>query len=100
MPIEFNKNQFFCNLIMPQGVNIQDAKVTDKTIVLSESVTIEKTDNPGLYKNCVMMKEFDEKRRAELGYVDATNIQQRTWFQITNLVMGSFVLIYAINKLK
>ena len=100
MPIEFNKNQFFCNLILPQGANIKDAKVTDVAIVLTENVTIKKDDNPGLYKNCVLMKEFDEKRKADLGYVDATNIQQRTWFQITNLVIGSCVLIYAINKLK
>jgi hypothetical protein len=53
-----------------------------------------------LYKNCVLLKEFDEKRKSDLGYVDATNIQQRTWFQITNLVIGSCVLMYAINKLK
>ena len=100
MPIEFNKNQFFCNLILPQGENIQNAQVTDDSIVLASNVEITKTANPGLYKNCVLMKEFDEKQKSDLGYVDATNIQQRTWFQITNLVIGSCVLIYAINKLK
>lgn len=95
MPIEFNKNQFFCNLI---GADIQ--AITANEIKLTDQVTIQKAENPELYKNCVLMKEFDEKRKAELGYVDATNIQQRTWFQITNLVIGSCVMIYAINKLR
>ena len=100
MTIEFNRDQFFCNLILPQGTNIENAEVTDSSIKLSDTLTIQKADHPGLYKNCVLMKEFDEKRKSDLGYVDATNIQQRTWFQITNLVIGSCVLLYAINKLK
>jgi hypothetical protein len=100
MSIEFNKNQFFCNLILPQDANIQDAEITESTIKLSEEVTIDKEDNPGLYQNCVLMKEFDEKRKSELGYVDATNIQQRTWFQMTNLVIGCAIMLYAINKLR
>ena len=77
MIIEFNKNQFACNFV-------------------SEN---EATDTyPHLQKNCSIMKNFEDSQRSELSYIDATNVQQRTWLQIFNLAVGSILLMYGTSK--
>lgn len=85
MPFEFNSDQFICNALNP---NLQDG--------MSQFENINLPDN--LKENCKLMLEFDEKRRAELSYIDATNVQQRTWLHIANLVIGSLILAYATKK--
>jgi hypothetical protein len=76
MPFEFNSDQFICNSISGDP-----------------SISYE-----NLKENCKYMKEFDEKRRAELSYIDATNVQQRTWLHIVNLVIACLILLYATKK--
>jgi len=78
MPFEFNSDQFICNSISG------DSTIADGYKNLKE--------------NCKYMKEFDEKRRAELSYIDATNVQQRTWLHIVNLVIACLILLYATKK--
>ena len=85
MPFEFNSEQFICNAL---NADLQDDMSQFKNIDLSNN----------LKENCKLMLEFDEKRRAELSYVDATNVQQRTWLHIANLVSGSLILAYATKK--
>ena len=81
MPFEFNSDQFICNALNAdlQGDNNNNLP-------------------KNLKENCKLMLEFDEKRRAELSYIDATNVQQRTWLHIANLVIGSLILAYATKK--
>jgi hypothetical protein len=78
MPYEFNRDQFICNQINP-----------DKNI---------HNNYDNLQKNCELKGKYDESRRAELNYVDATNVQQRTWLHIGNLILGTAVLVYGIQK--
>ena len=88
MPFEFNSDQFICNALNDdlQG----DMSQFQKNLP---------NDLPNnLKENCKLMLEFDEKRRAELSYIDATNVQQRTWLHIANLVIGSLILAYATKK--
>ena len=82
MPFEFNSDQFICNSISFENIN--NRNINDKYTNLKE--------------NCKYMKEFDEKRRAELSYIDATNVQQRTWLHIVNLVIACLILLYATKK--
>ena len=77
MPYEFNRDQFICNMV---------------------NSTINSNKYPELDTNCKHMKDYDEKRRAELSYIDATNVQQRTWLHIGNLILGTAVLLYGIQK--
>lgn len=79
MPYEFNRDQFICNM-----VNISNSTINSKYRELDT--------------NCKHMKDYDEKRRAELSYIDATNVQQRTWLHIGNLILGTAVLLYGIQK--
>mgnify|MGYP006952868365 CR=1 FL=1 len=88
MPFEFNSDQFICNSISFENI---------------DNISFENIDNinntyTNLKENCKYMKEFDEKRRAELSYIDATNIQQRTWLHIVNLVIACLILLYATKK--
>lgn len=103
MAYEFNKDQFACNAIL-DGNDIQDVYFTandggitktDNTKLLDTSGA---TVNMDVLQNCKYMRDYSEKQKSELGYVDATNIQQRTWLHIANLVVGSVVLMYAIRK--
>lgn len=104
MAYEFNKDQFACNAIL-DGYDIQDV------YFIADDGGIGKTDgaadlldtsgamaNMDVLQNCKYMRDYGEKQKSELGYVDATNIQQRTWLHIANLVVGSAVLMYAIRK--
>ena len=85
MPFEFNSDQFICNAL---NADLQGGMYQFDNIVSHDN----------LKENCKLMLEFDEKRRAELSYVDATNVQQRTWLHIANLVIGSLILAYATKK--
>ena len=78
MPYEFNRDQFICNMVNIDRIN--------------------NDEYPELETNCKHMKDYDEKRRAELSYIDATNVQQRTWLHIGNLILGTAVLLYGIQK--
>ena len=102
MAYEFNRDQFICNTIIGNH-NIQDVTFTDSThsITLPNDGTSTTTDlsgNTDLYENCKLMRDYHDKQRSDLGYVDATNIQQRTWLHIANLIGGSAVLLYAIKQ--
>lgn len=99
MAYEFNRDQFICNTIIGTD-NIQDVTFSDdaSSIVLTDSTNINLSDNPDLYENCKLMRDYHDKQRSDLGYVDATNIQQRTWLHIANLIGGSAVLLYAIKQ--
>ena len=78
MPYEFNRDQFICNQIDTcKGIH---------------------NNYDNLKKNCELKGKYDESRRAELNYVDATNVQQRTWLHIGNLILGTAVLVYGIQK--
>ena len=92
MPFEFNSDQFICNALHNdlQG----DMSQFQKDFKLNDLPN----DFHNLKENCKLMLEFDEKRRAELSYIDATNVQQRTWLHIANLVIGSLILAYATKK--
>lgn len=104
MAYEFNKDQFACNAIL-DGNDIQDVYFTanDGGIGTTDGGTellntSSATANMDVLQNCKYMRDYSEKQKSELGYVDATNIQQRTWLHIANLVIGSVALIYAIRK--
>ena len=91
MPFEFNSDQFICNALnadLQGGMSQFQKNLPDKLNDLPKN----------LKENCKLMLEFDEKRRAELSYIDATNVQQRTWLHIANLVIGSLILAYATKK--
>ena len=104
MAYEFNKDQFACNAILA-GNDIQEVhfKASDGGIGTTDGGTellntSRATANMDVLQNCKYMRDYSEKQKSELGYVDATNIQQRTWLHIANLVVGSAVLMYAIRK--
>ena len=91
MPFEFNSDQFICNALnddLQGGMSQFQKNLPDNLNGLPDN----------LKENCKLMLEFDEKRRAELSYIDATNVQQRTWLHIANLVIGSLILAYATKK--
>jgi hypothetical protein len=99
MAYEFNRDQFICNTIIGTD-NIQDVSFNDTitSITLKYASSIDLSGNPDLYENCKLMHDYHDKQRSDLGYVDATNIQQRTWLHIANLIGGSAVLLYAIKQ--
>lgn len=81
MTVEFNKYMFACN-----------------SLTETERNSLNVNDYPNLDKNCKMMNDFDEKKRADLNYIDATNIQQMTWLHIFNLTAASAILLYSTSK--
>ena len=100
MAYEFNRDEFICNTIIGND-NIQDVSFNDSTLSITltgESSAIDLSGNTDLYENCKLMRDYHDKQRSDLGYVDATNIQQRTWLHIANLIGGSAVLLYAIKQ--
>ena len=100
MAYEFNRDQFICNTIIGTD-NIQDVSFNDTTpsITLKDATSsIVLSSSQDLYENCKLMHDYHDKQRSDLGYVDATNIQQRTWLHIANLIGGSAVLLYAIKQ--
>jgi hypothetical protein len=99
MAYEFNRDQFICNTIIGTD-NIQDVSFNDTThsITLTDNTKIDLPNDKDLYENCKLMHDYHDKQRSDLGYVDATNIQQRTWLHIANLIGGSAVLLYAIKQ--
>ena len=99
MAYEFNRDQFICNTIIGTD-NIQDVSFNDAnhSITFTNKTFIDLQKHKDLYENCKLMRDYHDKQRSDLGYVDATNIQQRTWLHIANLIGGSAVLLYAIKK--
>ena len=54
---------------------------------------------PHLQKNRTLKEKFEQKKRDELGYIDSVNMQQRTWVEVTVMIVGVLGMLYANKKM-
>lgn len=54
---------------------------------------------PDLQKNHKLKEKFEQKKRDELGYIDSVNMQQRTWVEVTVMIVGVLGMLYANKKM-
>ena len=72
----------------------------DYPTFVSDAVSvIYPTAYPDLQKNRTLKQKFEQKKRDELGYIDSVNMQQRTWVEVTVMIVGVLGMLYANKKM-
>lgn len=64
-----------------------------------DSNTVIDDSYPDLQKNRTLKENFEQKKRDELGYIDSVNMQQRTWVEVTVMIVGVLGMLYANKKM-